>query len=157
MLRKQNLHESHRRHRASPDIDNDSIATAHAPGCRCRDYDSLVTALLLLRDTGIFGRFLPSRIFRRQQAGFATEHLKNDIRECCYLSKRTRPDTTMREPLFRRTYQREKTVPVPQTFYFMYPAARASSRFFSCWWDGRSCTVCNVETKQTCVLAQSCQ
>jgi hypothetical protein len=46
--------------------------------------DSLVTTLAFLRDAGIFGRFLTSRIFRRYQVGFGTEHLKNDIRKCRY-------------------------------------------------------------------------
>jgi hypothetical protein len=100
-------------------------------------------------------------IFRRHQAGFGTQHLKNAIRECCYPGKRMRPDATRRKPFFRRTYQREKAVSkavsVPQTIHFLHPAADASGLFSRCWWDQISCTLFNVERKQARVLAQSCQ
>jgi hypothetical protein len=41
-----------------------------------KDYGSLVTALVFVRDASIFHRFLPFCIFRRYQAGIGTEHLK---------------------------------------------------------------------------------
>jgi hypothetical protein len=90
--------------------------------CRCqdypdKDYDSLVTALAFFRHAGIFGRFLTFCIFIRHQFGFRTEHLKNDIRECCYPGKRTRPDTSRPVGRFRRTYQREKAVSVSCSTY----------------------------------------
>jgi hypothetical protein len=136
-----------------------------------KDYDSLATTHAFLRDTILTQtttyssprlRFVGTPvslaaplycICRRHQSGFGTEHLKNDIRECCYPGKRTRPDTARPVCLFRRTYQREKAVSVSQTFHFLHPAARASSRFFSCWRDRRRCTFCNVKTKQACVKA----
>jgi hypothetical protein len=37
--------------------------------------------LVSLRDVGIFGQFPYHRISKGSQAGFGTEHLKNDIRE----------------------------------------------------------------------------
>jgi hypothetical protein len=116
---KQNLHQS------SPKT-NETIRS------KTKDYDSLVNAPAFLQDTGIVGSFLPFYIIIRRQAGLGTEHLKNDIRKYRYPGKRTRPDTTRRKPLFRRTYQREKAVSVPQTFHFLHPAARASGRLFRC-------------------------
>jgi hypothetical protein len=132
-------------------------------GCRYRnypdkDYSSLVTVLAFLRDASIFGRFLLTLcIFTRHQVGFGTEHLKNDISECCYPGKRMRPDTPWRKPLFRCTYQRAKDVPVPQPFRFLHPVAHASGRVFRCWWDRRRCATGNMKTKQACILVQSCQ
>jgi hypothetical protein len=76
---------------------------------------------------------------------------------CCYPGKRMRPDTSRRRPLFRRTYQREKSISVPQPLHFLHPAASASSRFFGCWWERMRRTIGNVNMKQACVLAQSCQ
>jgi hypothetical protein len=80
------------------------------------------------------GRLPTFCIFRWHQFGFGTEHLKNDNRKCRYTGKRMRPDTTRRKPLFRRTYQRENAVTVPQPFHFLHPAASAFIRVFSCWW-----------------------
>jgi hypothetical protein len=137
------------------------ILVAHScacvsPECRYRDYpdkdyDSLVIALAFLRDASIFGRFLTFRIFRRNQVGFRTKHLQNDIRECCYPGKRMRLDTTRRKPLFRRTRKIENVVSASQTFPFLHPAACASGRFVSCWWGRRKRTSVHVETKQACV------
>jgi hypothetical protein len=121
-----------------------------------KDYDSLVTVLAFLRDADIFRRFLTFHIFRRHQAGFGTDHLKSGIRVRCYPGKRMRPDTTRLVCLFRRTYQSETAVSVPQAFHFLHPAASASGRLFSCWWEQIRRTTVNVETKQACVLAQSC-
>jgi hypothetical protein len=77
-------------------------------GCRCRDYpdkdyDSLVTVLAFGGDADIFGCFLTFCIFRRHQAGFGAEHLKNNVRKYRYLGKSMRPDTTRWKPLSRRT------------------------------------------------------
>jgi hypothetical protein len=128
------------RHRDDLHKDYDSLATAHA-FLRDAATETILTNTVLRRsltrypayvssDADILRCFLTSCIFRRHQAGFGTEHLKNDIRECCYPGKRTRPDTTRQKPIFRRTYQRAKAVSVPQTFYFLHPAASAFSRFF---------------------------
>jgi hypothetical protein len=118
-----------------------------------KDYDSLVTALEFRRDAGIFRRFLTFYTFRRHQAGFGTEHLKNDIREYRYPGKPTRPDSTRWKPFFRCTYQSEKSVSVPQPFHFLHQAASASGRFFRSWWDPRRCITSKTDTKQACVLA----
>jgi hypothetical protein len=139
------------RRRDYPDKDYDSLVTTHA------FIRALVTTLAFVEDAGIFGRFLTLCSFGRHQAWFGTEHLKNDIRECRYAGKRTRPDTTIRKALFGRTYQREKAISVPHTFHFMHPATSAFGRFFSRWWDRRRCTIYNLDTIQACVLAQSCQ
>jgi hypothetical protein len=94
---------------------------------RCRDYpdedyDSLVAPLAFRRDAGIIRRFLTFCIFKRHQ------HLETDTRKYRYPGSR-------QNPLFRRTYQREKAIPVPQTFYFLHPAACVSGRFMECWLD----------------------
>jgi hypothetical protein len=106
------------RHRDYPDKDYDSLANRAcvSSGCRYRDYpdkdyNSLVTAIASRWGAGIFGRYCTFHILREShQAGLGTEHLKNDIRECCYPGKRMRRDTTRRKSFFRRTYQREKAV-----------------------------------------------
>jgi hypothetical protein len=141
--------------RSTSKMTSESVAT-RASACTYKS-EKAVSVLAFLWDASNFGRFLASRNFRRHQAGFGTEHFKNDIRECCYPGKRMRPDATRSVCLFRRTYKGEKAVPVPQAFHFLHPAARASGRVLSCWWGRSRCTIGNVEPKQACVLAQSFQ
>ena len=131
------------RHRDYPDEDYDSLATTHAFLRDAAAETSMTKTTthssprLRLPGTPVSLATAPSLAWYGAP--------KSDIRECCYPGKRTRPDTTMRKPIFRRTHQSEKAVSVPQTFHFLNPAASVSGRVFRRWWNWRRRTTGNLK------------